>query len=142
MYKSRLRNKAASQGEYAMNLKSTSKYLSLILRHKPEAAGITLDEHGWADVEKLWKRLSQMMKNSVILLTRITVLSGRIRDIPYRLTWNCPWRNLRKYFITARAKNTRRPLTYKACCRKTDCTFIYPAIRKPPKKWESVTENL
>ena len=36
-----------------MNLKSTSKYLSLILRHKPEAAGITLDEHGWADVEKL-----------------------------------------------------------------------------------------
>ena len=36
-----------------MNLKSTSKYLSLILRHKPETAGITLDEHGWADVEEL-----------------------------------------------------------------------------------------
>ena len=30
-----------------------SKYLSLILRHKPEAAGITLDEHGWADVYDL-----------------------------------------------------------------------------------------
>ena len=29
-----------------MNLKSTSKYLSLILRHRPEAAGITLDGHG------------------------------------------------------------------------------------------------
>lgn len=25
---------------------STSKYISLILRHKPEAIGITLDEHG------------------------------------------------------------------------------------------------
>ena len=36
-----------------MNLKSTSKYLSLILRHRPEAAGIELDEHGWADVEEL-----------------------------------------------------------------------------------------
>ena len=36
-----------------MNLKSTSKYLSLILRHKPEAAGITLDGHGWANVEEL-----------------------------------------------------------------------------------------
>ena len=36
-----------------MNLKSTSKFLSLILRHKPEAAGITLDDHGWADVEEL-----------------------------------------------------------------------------------------
>ena len=36
-----------------MNLTSTSKYLSLILRHKPEAAGITLDEHGWANVDEL-----------------------------------------------------------------------------------------
>ena len=36
-----------------MNLKSTSKFLSLILRHKPEAVGITLDEHGWANVEEL-----------------------------------------------------------------------------------------
>lgn len=32
------------------DLTNTSKYLSLILRHKPEAIGITLDEHGWADV--------------------------------------------------------------------------------------------
>ena len=31
----------------------TSKYLSLILRHKPEAAGIKLDEHGWANVDEL-----------------------------------------------------------------------------------------
>lgn len=31
----------------------TSKFLSLILRHKPETIGITLDEHGWAEVEAL-----------------------------------------------------------------------------------------
>ncbi len=36
-----------------MNLKSTSKFISLILRHKPETIGITLDEHGWADVDAL-----------------------------------------------------------------------------------------
>ncbi len=36
-----------------MDLTRTSKYLSLILRHNPAAAGITLDEHGWADVEAL-----------------------------------------------------------------------------------------
>ncbi len=30
-----------------------SVYISLLLRHKPEAAGLTLDEHGWADVEDL-----------------------------------------------------------------------------------------
>ena len=32
---------------------STSKFISLILRHKPETIGITLDEHGWADVQEL-----------------------------------------------------------------------------------------
>jgi putative RNA 2'-phosphotransferase len=31
----------------------TSKYISYILRHRPDAIGITLDEHGWADVTEL-----------------------------------------------------------------------------------------
>ena len=34
-------------------LRNTSKFISLILRHKPETIGITLDEHGWADVQEL-----------------------------------------------------------------------------------------
>lgn len=34
-------------------MRSTSKYISLILRHRPEAIGISLDEHGWADVQEL-----------------------------------------------------------------------------------------
>ena len=36
-----------------MGLRETSKFISLILRHKPEAAGISLDEHGWADVQEM-----------------------------------------------------------------------------------------
>ena len=32
---------------------STSKFISLILRHRPEVIGITLDEHGWASVDEL-----------------------------------------------------------------------------------------
>jgi putative RNA 2'-phosphotransferase len=32
---------------------SLSKFLSLILRHHPEAAYIQLDEHGWAEVDQL-----------------------------------------------------------------------------------------
>ena len=36
-----------------MGKNETSKYISLILRHKPEVIGITLDEHGWANVEEL-----------------------------------------------------------------------------------------
>ena len=35
------------------NDRDTSKYISLILRHKPETIGITLDEHGWANVDEL-----------------------------------------------------------------------------------------
>ncbi len=36
-----------------MNLTNTSRYMSLILRHKPETIGISLDEHGWANVAEL-----------------------------------------------------------------------------------------
>lgn len=36
-----------------MSLVDTSRFISLILRHKPETIGITLDEHGWANVEEL-----------------------------------------------------------------------------------------
>ena len=36
-----------------MNIEKLSKFISLILRHKPEEIGITLDEHGWAKVEDL-----------------------------------------------------------------------------------------
>lgn len=34
-------------------MKETSIFLSLVLRHKPSAAGITLDSHGWARVDEL-----------------------------------------------------------------------------------------
>ena len=36
-----------------MDLTKTSRFLSLMLRHKPEVIGITLDEHGWADIDEL-----------------------------------------------------------------------------------------
>lgn len=36
-----------------MGMKKTSKFISLILRHKPETIGISLDEHGWADVQEM-----------------------------------------------------------------------------------------
>lgn len=40
-------------------LKRLSKFISMILRHRPEVIGITLDEHGWADVEKLIKGINE-----------------------------------------------------------------------------------
>lgn len=35
------------------SLDGLSIFLSQVLRHKPEKAHVTLDEHGWADVEEL-----------------------------------------------------------------------------------------
>ena len=40
-------------GKSDKQLKNTSKFISLILRHQPETIGIALDEHGWADVQEL-----------------------------------------------------------------------------------------
>lgn len=42
-----------------MNINETSKIISLILRHKPEAIGISLDEHGWANVDELIAGISR-----------------------------------------------------------------------------------
>ena len=41
-------------------MKSTSKFLSLILRHKPQIVGIELDEHGWAEVDELIRRVKNL----------------------------------------------------------------------------------
>ena len=41
-------------------MKSTSKFLSLILRHKPQLVGLTLDEHGWAEVDELIRRVKNL----------------------------------------------------------------------------------
>lgn len=43
------------------NLVSTSKFLSLVLRHQPEVIGLILDDSGWADIDTLI-RLSQAHK--------------------------------------------------------------------------------
>lgn len=42
----------------AKNNKRLSKFLSLILRHRPEVIGITLDESGWANVKELIEKMN------------------------------------------------------------------------------------
>lgn len=39
--------------------KKISKFLSLVLRHNPDAAGIRLDDHGWADVKELIRGVNE-----------------------------------------------------------------------------------
>lgn len=45
-----------------MHLITISKMIALILRHKPETIGITLDEHGWANVDELLKGVGIYME--------------------------------------------------------------------------------
>ena len=54
-----------------MNLKETSKFISLILRHQPEAIGITLDEHGWANVDDLINGIAKAQKIDRDILEQI-----------------------------------------------------------------------
>ncbi len=40
-------------------VKTMSKFLSLILRHQPETIGLTLDQNGWTDVAILLTKISE-----------------------------------------------------------------------------------
>ncbi len=54
-----------------LSLKDISKYMSLILRHKPEAIGISLDEHGWANVDELIAGIARNNKFDMDILEEI-----------------------------------------------------------------------
>ncbi len=54
-----------------MDQKSTSKFISLILRHRPEVIGIQLDEHGWADVSELIEGINKTQPFDMVMLEKI-----------------------------------------------------------------------
>lgn len=53
------------------NLIKISRFISMILRHKPETIGITLDEHGWANVEELIYGVNKKYSIDMQLLEKI-----------------------------------------------------------------------
>ena len=62
-----------------MNLTKTSKYISLILRHKPETIGISLDEHGWANVKDLIEGVNKTHKLDMEMLEEIVATDEKQR---------------------------------------------------------------
>jgi len=56
-----------------------SRYLSLILRHKPEVIGIKLDEHGWADVDELIEGIAVNNKFDMEILEEIVETDNKQR---------------------------------------------------------------
>ena len=62
-----------------METKETSKYISLILRHKPETIDISLDEHGWANVQELIDGVSKTHPLTMELLEEIVATDDKQR---------------------------------------------------------------
>ena len=62
-----------------MGLNETSKYISMILRHKPEVIGITLDEHGWANVDELIDGISRTQSFDMKILEEIVRTDNKQR---------------------------------------------------------------
>lgn len=62
-----------------VDLIKTSRFISLILRHKPETIGITLDEHGWANVEELIAGISKTQYIDMAMLEKIVATDNKQR---------------------------------------------------------------
>lgn len=62
-----------------MDLTDTSKFLSLVLRHKPQVIGISLDEHGWANVENLIEGISKSRPMDMEILEEIVRTDNKQR---------------------------------------------------------------
>lgn len=62
-----------------MSLKDTSRYMSLILRHKPEIIGISLDEHGWANVDELIAGIARTHELNMDILEEIVRTDNKQR---------------------------------------------------------------
>lgn len=61
-------------------LKNTSRFLSLVLRHKPGTISLTLDENGWADISELIEKCNQHNVNlNKLLLDEIVLTNDKQR---------------------------------------------------------------
>ena len=70
-----------------------SKFLALILRYKPEEIGISLDEHGWADVDELVQGISRTRPFTRDMLEEIVATSSRATGRAGQTHRSCQARN-------------------------------------------------
>ena len=73
-----------------MNIEKLSKFISLILRHKPEEIGISLDDFGWAKTEDLINGINNSgRKIDIEILEEIVRTYDKQRYSFYRFC-SCP----------------------------------------------------
>ena len=62
-----------------MSLIENSRFLSFVLRHRPESVGITLDEHGWAKVDELIEGIGKTRVFTMEMLEEIVRTDDKMR---------------------------------------------------------------
>ena len=62
-----------------MSNNEVSKFIALILRHKPETIGISLDEHGWANVDELVAGINRTTPFDLEMLEEIVSTDNKQR---------------------------------------------------------------
>ncbi|MCL2163353.1 MAG: RNA 2'-phosphotransferase [Oscillospiraceae bacterium] len=94
------------------NRKSLSKFMSLILRHDPAAAGVTLDRNGWADVDELLAGMNSTGGSTVTLEDIQEVVANNDKQ---RFTFNDDFTKIRanqghSVQVDVELKETRPPV--------------------------------
>lgn len=62
-----------------MSLTDVSRFMSLILRHKPETIGISIDEHGWANVDELIEGIAKTREFNMDILEEVVKTDNKQR---------------------------------------------------------------
>lgn len=127
---------------------SARKFLALVLRHKPEEIGISLDEHGWADVNELVQGMSKRTDFSLGVLEEIVATDSKQRysfnedrtliranqghsiEVDVELEQKTP----PLCSTTEPAKSTRRRSKSRGLCPKAGSMFISLRISKRPPR--------
>lgn len=138
-------------------MKNTSKFISLILRHRPEAIGISLDEHGWADVQELIDGINRSGGHSLdmVKLEEIVRTDEKQRysfnedhtliranqGHPFLWMWNWRRRLRRTSSGMVPGRNMFLRLMRRVCSPKDGCMSIFPRIWKRRKRSEAGMEN-
>ena len=136
-----------------MSYEKISKYMSMILRHRPETIGITLDEHGWADVDELIEGIAAKKKFNREILEEIVrtdkkqrysfnedktrIRANQGHSIPVE-SGSGGRRSLRKYCGMELRRNMWLRLTEQGSDRETACMCICRRMSRPLNRWDGV----
>lgn len=120
--------------------KKISKLLSLVLSHRPETIELNLDEHGWADVDELLKKMANHNRKITLNELRYVVenndtpsmtskqKSAPIKDTPLIFNLICHHNLHPKHSITAQLRAFSVPFSKKVSSKENANMFIFLLI--------------